>query len=295
MRHAALYGVPGVFRYSNRSTCRAAKSSTAPLMRLRPLQGTTRLGPPVHPALAFPTGDEPFDTPEGASPGPTPASPRSLEETAWIRRGKTLDHWAFRQLSWSSSPLRRMNSGESTSPRLASPGRFRPQGFSPSRRIAPRPSARPCFIPVTPMGFCSPGIFPHSQVRRLPPSDYPLGVSPRTHKQITACEAWRLAASGLSAHVQTFCRPQGFAPAVNPYRRVECYIQNPTADSLLSFEASPGYCPDPMATSRATRSLMRFSSCDHPRSTEQARLATDRRSGCAPATSPPDSGSHSRE
>jgi hypothetical protein len=41
-------------------------------------------------------------------------------------------------LSWSSAPLRRLSPTESTVPRLASPGPFRPQGLSPSRRLAPR-------------------------------------------------------------------------------------------------------------------------------------------------------------
>jgi hypothetical protein len=58
-----------------------------------------------------------------------------------------------RQLSWSFLPLRRMSPGESTPPRFASPGTFRPQGFSPSRRIPPRLNARPYFMPETPMGF----------------------------------------------------------------------------------------------------------------------------------------------
>jgi len=60
-----------------------------------------------------------------------------------------------------------MSPGESTPPRLASPGTFRPQGFAPSRRFSPRLNARPYFMPETPMGFRSPGAFPHRQVHRL--------------------------------------------------------------------------------------------------------------------------------
>jgi hypothetical protein len=55
-------------------------------------------------------------------------------------------------LSWSFLPLRRLSTSESTPPRLATPGTFRPQGFSPSRRLAPRPHLQPCFRLVTPLG-----------------------------------------------------------------------------------------------------------------------------------------------
>jgi hypothetical protein len=70
-------------------------------------------------------------------------------------------------------PLRRMSPSESTPRRLATPATFRPQGFSPSRRIPPRSDARPCFMPVTPMGFRSPGAFPHCQVLRLVTEELP--------------------------------------------------------------------------------------------------------------------------
>lgn len=68
-----------------------------------------------------------------------------------------------RRLSWSSAPLRRISPGESTPPRLATPSTFRPQGFSPSRRISPRPDAQSYFRPVTSMGFRSSGTFPRCQ------------------------------------------------------------------------------------------------------------------------------------
>jgi len=42
----------------------------------------------------------------------------------------------------------------------------RPQGFSPSRRVAPRRHLRPYFMPKTPMGFCSSGVFPRRQAHR---------------------------------------------------------------------------------------------------------------------------------
>jgi hypothetical protein len=78
-----------------------------------------------------------------------------------------------RQLSWSSMPLRRVGTSESTPPRFAEPGTFRPQGFSPSRRITPRLHVRPCFMPVTSLGFCPSGIFPRCQHPRLVAPELP--------------------------------------------------------------------------------------------------------------------------
>jgi len=56
-------------------------------------------------------------------------------------------------LSWGFSPLRRMSNGGSTGPELASLRTLHSQGFAPSQRLAPRHAFRPCFMPVTPMGF----------------------------------------------------------------------------------------------------------------------------------------------
>jgi len=76
-------------------------------------------------------------------------------------------------------PLRRLSPSESTSRRLATPTTFRPQGFSPSRRLTPRSNARSCFIPVTPMGFRPSGVFPRCQVPRARhPQNFPHGVFP---------------------------------------------------------------------------------------------------------------------
>jgi hypothetical protein len=64
-----------------------------------------------------------------------------------------------------------LGSSESTPPRLAIPGTFRPQGFSPSRRVPPRSNARSYFVPVTSMGFCTPS-------RGFPSLLGPAGSSP---------------------------------------------------------------------------------------------------------------------
>lgn len=121
------------------------------------------------------------------------------EEISWLLQRRILKRRAFQQLSWNSSPLRRINSSESTKPRFASPGTFRPQGFSPSRQFTPRLNARPCFMPETPMGFRSTRGFPHNQVlltrrRRMTLLAFFLAsstVKPRS--------AWRLARASFSA------------------------------------------------------------------------------------------------
>jgi hypothetical protein len=65
-----------------------------------------------------------------------------------------------RPLPWGSCPLRRHQHWESTHPGFASPGTFRPRGFSPPRRFTPPSALRVCFAPLAPMGFHPPGVFP---------------------------------------------------------------------------------------------------------------------------------------
>jgi hypothetical protein len=88
-------------------------------MRLRPLQGSTQRGPPT---------------------SMLPLLRRATKST----QSATLMEFF---------PLRRLSPSESTPRRLATPTTFRPQGFAPSRRLPPRSNARPCFMPVTSMGF----------------------------------------------------------------------------------------------------------------------------------------------
>jgi hypothetical protein len=152
-------------------------------------------------------------------------------------------------------PLRRLSSGESTPPRLASPGTFRPQGFTPSRRLSPRPNARPCFVPETPMGFYAlQGLSLTARFRGSSPRNCPLDVSPHTNVIV---DAWR-----PSPHAETcfsdLYRLQGLAPTANPYHRrtvTSCAM----ADPLLSFGASPGSCPCSQATLRVTCATLALS------------------------------------
>jgi len=134
-------------------------------MWLRPLQGTTQQGPLVSPVPGDSSDEELVESSEEDLVALRPRHHDASEEKSWLLRGRTLERWTFQQLSWSSLPLRRIGPSESTSPRLTTPGTFRPQGFSPSRRLPPRSNARPCFMPITSLGFCSPGGFPHNQVR----------------------------------------------------------------------------------------------------------------------------------
>lgn len=73
--------------------------------------------------------------------------------------GDTMCH-LHQRLPWSPLPLRRLSPGESTYPRFTSPGTFRPQDFSPSRRFTPRRDLQPYFRLVTPVGFCPSGVYP---------------------------------------------------------------------------------------------------------------------------------------
>jgi hypothetical protein len=79
-----------------------------------------------------------------------------------------------RPLPWGSFPLQRHQRKESTSPGLAAPGTFRPRGFSPPRRFAPPCALRVCFAPLTPLGFCPPGVYPPKK----PPSPHRRGTCP---------------------------------------------------------------------------------------------------------------------
>jgi hypothetical protein len=117
-------------------------------------------------------------------------------------------------------PLRRMSPSESTPRRLATPTTFRPQGFSPSRRIPPRSDARPCFMPVTPMGFALQGFSLTVRSSGSSPENYPPGVSPphcRVNSAIRGARSPQHSIEG--ARVTSLYRLQGVAPTVNPYRR----------------------------------------------------------------------------
>jgi hypothetical protein len=167
-----LHGAPHVVTLHFRGLGRVRVSSywlDDPEVRLVRLESShARFGIPTDQPVAQP---KPCDSSHAVAPtsgfNPTRPAGTSRCSPRRARRGR------HQLLSWSSSPLRRLSPSESTRPRLTSPGTFRPQGFSPSRRITPRSDARPCFMPVTSMGFCPPGVYPHCQVPQLFAAELP--------------------------------------------------------------------------------------------------------------------------
>jgi hypothetical protein len=115
-------------------------------------------------------------------------------------------------------------------------------------------------MPITPMGFCSPGIFPHNQVLEASAPGRPSRRFSSHSEQINAWNARRLVRVDLSAYRPNHTSPTGLCSGCESVPWGDFYILNPPADSLLSFVASPGYYPLSTATLRVTCSLMRFSS-----------------------------------
>jgi hypothetical protein len=229
-------------RYSTRPTCRSAEalrllSCGCAHFRVQP--GTARQLTTTQPPVGYLASGRPEGLPRAQSPDRVTASPIAPKGHRELSRPEGPPRCRCRQLSWSFLPLRRLSSGESTPPRLASPGTFRPQGFTPSRRLTPRLNARPCFVPETPMGFPLSRGFPSPPgPADSSPRDYPLGVLP-PHQRIVD-------ARRPSPHAETrfsdLCRLQGLAPTVNPYHH-RTVTSLAMADPLLSFSASPGSCP----------------------------------------------------
>jgi hypothetical protein len=184
----------------------------APLLWLRPLQGSTQHSPPT---LAF----------------------LRLRKAAKTAR---------QLLSWSFAPLRRVSPSESTPPRLATPGTFRPQGFSPSRRLAPRSNAQPCFMLVTSMGFCSSGGFPHCQVptaRRR--GNTLLAFFLRIRRENSAMLGARTLHTGNSAYAASLFSPSGLCSNSESVPLRDCYLRRGGRSPPELYVASPGFCSLP--------------------------------------------------
>jgi hypothetical protein len=111
-------------------------------------------------------------------------------------------------------PLRRLSPGESTTSRLASPGSFRPQGFSPSRRFSPRQDLPALFHAGNALGVCPPGGFPRRQVPALVTPRSPHGVAPRSPPKRAPGHSPR----ALACLAGVVGRLQGLAPSADPYR-----------------------------------------------------------------------------
>jgi hypothetical protein len=138
-------------------------------------------------------------------------------------------------------PLRRMSPSESTPRRLATPATFRPQGFSPSRRIPPRSDARPCFMPVTPMGFRSSGVSPRCQVPQLVAPELPSWRC-LLRTVVMMCGALVTRLLQVSPN-QAFWPPSGPFSSSESVPRRECYLSVGGRSPLELTFASPGSCP----------------------------------------------------
>jgi hypothetical protein len=128
---------------------------------------------------------------------------------------------------------------------LPKPGTFRPQGFAPSRRLAPRSDVRPCFMPVTSMGFTLQGVPLATRSRSSSLRECPLDVSPPCKPLATMLlansESRRRDLCGPVPLQSPFGRLQGLAPVTSPCRRSRCYPEYRTVVPLLGFcTASPG-------------------------------------------------------
>jgi rubredoxin len=161
-------------------------------MRLRPLQGSTQRGLPT-------------------------SQLRPIRRSTKAAQSATLMEFL---------PLRRMSPSESTPRRLATPTTFRPQGFAPSRRLSPRSNVRPCFMPVTSMGFRPSGGFPRCQV---PPArrrrDYPLDVSPPHCTVNSAMQGARFSADPVKSLRHEPLSPPGLCSDSESVPPLDCYIR----------------------------------------------------------------------
>lgn len=218
------------------------RSLTTPLMRLRPLQGPTRHGPPTrdhpvackvtsrpvvprdHLALGNPKGHREPDHPEG-SPGAQP--PRRAAEMPL------------------SATLMEFPSPSTHEPRRVHSTPACLTGYVPSTGF--RTLSTACSSPGRPALFHAGNAHGVSLFRGFPsppgpadssPRDYPLDVSPPHQRVVDA----RRPPPRAETRFTDLCRLQGLAPTVNPYhhRTVTSLVM---ADPLLSFGASPGSCP----------------------------------------------------
>ena len=231
-------------------------------MRLRPLQGPTQRGLPtsIHPPL------------------------RRATKSAQLA---TLMEFF---------PLRRMSPSESTPRRLATPTTFRPQGFSPSRRLPPRSNAQPCFMPVTSMGFHSPGVYPRCQVHPAHHRvDYPPGVSP-PHCTVNSAMLGRplLRKPNQGPNVTSLFRLQGFAPTANPYRRriVTSNAHGRSPPELSTPLQGLAFAFRPRRASVSRSCAFSDSSSNSPGTSPKL---TSKVPGCASAVSPENAGFRSEE
>jgi hypothetical protein len=115
-----------------------------------------------------------------------PRSLESSEENSSFLQGRTLERWTFQQLSWSSSPLRRLIRASPLSPGL-------PHRVRSTRRVshplgglllARTPGLVSCR--KRPWGSTLQGLSLTTRSCSSSPQNYPLGVPPTHSQQINA-------------------------------------------------------------------------------------------------------------
>lgn len=119
------------------------------------------------------------------------------------------------------------------------PVTLRPQGFSPSRRLAPRTTCRACFIPVPLLGFTPRGFVPRATPYAVSGAEPLLGFPPvseepgrpsrgptRHAKPVHATQG--LAGSSLRClhelHLLRGFLPPAMAGSVNPTSPLSCFL-----------------------------------------------------------------------
>lgn len=181
------------------------RSSKAPLLWLRPLQGTTHRGPPVcHPS--------------------------------WVPKDQPMRN---RLLSWSFVPLRRISPGESTPPRFANTGYVPSTGFPTLSTAYSSPERPALFQTGSARGVRPPGVFPRCQVPQLVTAELPSWRFFLRNAYVMRAVR-RRASWNFRSSTRTFCRLQGVAPTANPCR---WWIIHPVPDGRSPPElslASPG-------------------------------------------------------
>jgi hypothetical protein len=140
------------------------------------------------------------------------ATPARVPRDSSTSHGVPLPHRGIRK----PGPLTR----EAPTP----PATFRPQGFSPSRRFAPRSPLRPCFMPQPRPGFALQGFSLPSSRTNLSIGRSLLPLSPPRLPALRPAPAPRAPTSGLVATRESVAVQHGCYPA-------------PAPDPLLGFSS----------------------------------------------------------
>jgi hypothetical protein len=145
------------------------------------------------------------------------------------------------------------------------PVTLRPQGFSPSRRLAPRATCRACFIPVPLLGFTPRGLVPRATPYAVSDAGPLLGFPPvseepgrpsrgPTRRAKPSNATWGLAKPALRClhelHLLRGFLPPTVARSVNPASPLTRFVDS-------AFELAVPLAPQGVYRHRRSRSLSR--------------------------------------